>query len=89
MEFKEIKKILEKYKFFGFTVKVSEHALSYTFHSIPYFAVEIIVHVLKLDKDRIVSKVKIGNIEIEDEKELIPTLNDIYKIHKAILFKGN
>lgn len=86
MTFNEIKNILQRYNFFGFTGRRGEHKLSYTFHSISYYTVIIVVDVIKLDKERIVSKVKIGNIEIDDEKELIPTLNGIGKIHNRILF---
>jgi hypothetical protein len=86
MTFKQVEKILNKYHFYGFTVSRGEEKLRYTFHSVPYYAVNIIVDVIKFEKERIVAKVTIGNIEINDEKELIPTLNGIYKIHKKILF---
>ena len=88
MEYRDIVKILEKYKFFGFTVKADKkrEKLSYTFHSIPYFAVHIVVDTVRLEKDKIVTKVHIGDLVIEDEKELIPKLKNIYDIHKKILF---
>jgi hypothetical protein len=41
---------------------------------------------VRLEKDKIVTKVHIGDLVIEDEKELIPTLKNIYDIHKKILF---
>jgi hypothetical protein len=65
--------------------------LTYTFVSAPYFTVKILVDVLRLDNERIVAKVRIANIDIEDEKELIPTLNGLYKIHNKILYgkEGN
>lgn len=87
MTFKEIEKLLDKYTFHGFTGgRTSKHTLRYTYHSISYFTVNIIVDVIKLDKEKIVSKVKIGNISIENEKELIPTLNGVGKIHNKILY---
>jgi hypothetical protein len=93
MTFKEIQNILQKYRFYGFTVKRHEGnmKLTYTFHSITYFAVKISVDVIKLDKERIVAKVRIANIDIDDENELIPTLNGLYKIHNRILYgkEGN
>lgn len=89
MDFKEIQKILQEYRFYGLTVKRHEGnmKLTYTFHSVPYFTVKILVDVLRLDKDRIVAKVRIANIDINDEKELIPTLNDLHKIHNRILYR--
>jgi hypothetical protein len=53
--------------------------------------VKISVDVIKLDKERIVAKVRIANIDIDDENELIPTLNGLYKIHNKILYgkEGN
>lgn len=88
MTFKEIQNILQKYGFYGFTVKRHEGnmKLTYTFHSISYFTVKITVDVIRFEKERIVSKVRIGNIDITDEKELMPTLNGIYKIHNRILY---
>lgn len=93
MNFKEIENILHKYRFYGFTVKRHEGnmKLTYTFHSVPYFTVNISVDVIRLDKERIVTKVRIANINIDDEKELIPTLNGLHKIHNRILYgkEGN
>ena len=92
MTFKEIEKLLDKYTFHGFTGgRTSKHTLRYTYHSISYFTVNIIVDVIKLDKERIVAKVRIANIDIDDENELIPTLNGLYKIHNKILYgkEGN
>jgi hypothetical protein len=88
MTFNEIKNILQEYKFYGLTVKRHEGnmKLTYTFHSVPYFTVKILVDVLRLDKDRIVAKVRIANIDINDEKELIPTLNNLHKIHNRMLY---
>ena len=91
MTYKQINRILNTYKFFGFTVKRSSdnQRLSYTYHSVPYFAVNVIVDTIRLDKEKIVTKVQIGDITIEDEKKLIPTLDGVYKIHKRILYGGN
>jgi len=88
MNFEQIKNILQQYKFYGLTVKRHEGnmKLSYTFHSVPYFAVKITVDVIRLDKEKIVTKVRIANIDIDDEKELIPTLNGLYKIHNRIIY---
>lgn len=93
MSFKEIQSILQQYRFYGLTVKRHEGnmKLTYTFVSASYFTVKILVDVLRLDNERIVAKVRIANIDIEDEKELIPTLNGLYKIHNRILYgkEGN
>jgi hypothetical protein len=48
--------------------------------------VKITVDVIRLDKEKIVTKVRIANIDIDDEKELIPTLNGLYKIHNRIIY---
>ena len=88
MNFEHIKNILQRYNFYGFTVRRGENVMSHTFHSISYYTVTIVVDVIKFNKERIVSKVRIGHIEINDEKELIPTLNGIGKIHHRILY-GN
>ena len=88
MSFKEVEKLLHQNGFYGFTVKRHEGnmKLTYTFHSISYYTVNILVDVIRADKERIVSKVRIGNIDIDDEKELIPTLKGVYKIHNRILY---
>ena len=88
MTFKEIEKILGDYGFYGLTVhRCSDgNKLSYTFESISYYTVSITVDVLRLNEERLVSKVKVGNVTIDDEKELIPTLNGVYKIHNKILY---
>ena len=93
MNFQEIQNILQQHGFYGLTIKRHEGnmKLTYKFHSISYFTVDINVDVIRLDKDKIVTKVQIANIVIDDEKELIPTLNGIYKIHNRILYgkQGN
>ena len=88
MSFKEIQNILQQYRFYGFIVKRHEGnvKLTYTFHSVPYFTVKILVDVLRADNERLVVKVRIANIDVNDEKELIPTLNGLYKIHNRILY---
>ena len=90
MTFKEIREILEEKGFYGFTVKrgATPHQLSYTYHSISNYAVNIVVDTIRLEKEKIVARVKIGNITIDDEKELIPTLNGVNKIHNVIIY-GN
>lgn len=91
MEFKEIEALLNKYKFYGFTVTrdKTKTKFIYTYHSVPYFAVNVIVDTIKLNKEKIVTKVQIGDVTIDDEKNLIPTLDGVYKIHKRILYGGN
>ena len=88
MNFEQITNILEKYKFYGFTVKRHEGnmKLTYTFHSVPYYAVNIVVDTIRLNKEKIVAKVKIANIDIDDEKELIPTLNGLHKIQNRLIY---
>ena len=88
MSFKEIEKILNKYKFYGFTVSrdSTKTKFTYTYHSTPYYAVNIKVFVTKIDKEKLVTKAIIGDVEINDEKDLIPTLNNLYKIHNKILY---
>lgn len=88
MTFEQIESILQKHNFYGLTVHKSKdgYRLIYKFHSISYYAVPIVVEVLKIDKEKIVSKVKIGTIEINDEKKVIPALNGIDKIQHQILY---
>lgn len=90
MTFKEIQEILQNNSFYGHTVHKHKNGynLSYVFRNISYYTVPIIVDVLKANQEKIVIKVKIANIEINDEKELIPTLNGISKIHHNILYRG-
>lgn len=90
MLYEEIKELLAQRGFFNFTAKRDKNNrhVTYTYHSIVYYAVNIVVDTIKLDKERIVTRVKIANINIDDEKELIPTLNGLYKIHNAIVY-GN
>ena len=94
MEFKEIQKILEQYHFFGFTVhRDDKYNLKYTFRSIRYFTVQITVHIIKVNPDKLggqklVNEIRIGQIKIDDAKELITTLNNLNSIHKNILFKN-
>ena len=92
MNFDEIKNILEAHYFFGFTAHRDKYTLRYTFRSIRYFTILIIVNVIKTEPNKfgspkLVSNMSIGKIKINDIDELMTTLNDFNKIHKAILFK--
>ena len=89
MKYNDIKSILEHYAYYGHTVikhKNNKYALTYRYSSIRTFAVDIIVHVIKFNQEKLVTKVMIGNKEINDEEELTKTLENIYKIHKQTLF---
>lgn len=91
MNFDKIKEILQNYGFFGFTVTKKDGKIDYTFRSISYFTITIIVYTIKVDKkefgcDKLVTKMKFGDVEINDIKELLPLLKDINKIHKKLLY---
>ena len=93
MNFKQIKKILSKYHFFGFTVKRGDRRLTYTFRSVPYFCVAIVVDVIKVNpktfgSKTIVGRVTINDKEINDLKELVKILDkDVYSLHKKEFVK--
>ena len=56
MVFAKVQDILREYNFYGIIVhRDGNYKLIYTFHSVPYYAVNITVDVLRVDKDRIVS----------------------------------
>lgn len=88
MSFKELDKLLEKHHFFGFTVKRGDRKLTYTFRSIPYFCVVIVVDVIKVNPETFGSKTIVGRVtingkEINDLRELVNTLEkDVYSLHK-------
>ena len=93
MDFKELKKILAKYHFFGFTVKRGNKRLTYTFRSVPYFCVVIVVDVIRVNLEtfkttKLVGRITINNKEINDLKELVNTLKQgVYSIHKKEFVK--
>lgn len=87
MIFPKVKDILMQYNFYGLTVRRDgKYKLIYTFHSVPYYAVNVTVDVLKVDKERIVSSMTIGGIAVNDEKDLIPTLKMLGRIQHNILY---
>ena len=89
MIFAKVKEILRQYNFYGLTVRRDgDYKLTYTFHSVPYYAVNVTVDVLRVDKERIVSSMTIGGIAVNDEKDLIPTLKTLGRIQHNILY-GN
>lgn len=86
MDFEQIKKILEKYNFFGFTVK-RDSKLEYTFRSISYYAILITVEVIRVNPEtfgckKLVARITINGKEINDPKELKNELNNIYALQK-------
>lgn len=87
MDYKEIEQLLKKYQFFGFTVKRYGNKLRYTYRSIAYYAVIIDVHVMRVNPEtfgfkKMVLEVTINNNKINDLKELVNALKDIYKVQK-------
>lgn len=88
MDFKDIDKLLGQYKFFGFTVKRNGSQLRYTYRSVPYYAIVVMVDVLRVNPEtfgckKLVAKVTIGEKTINDPKELLNALRDIYSIQKV------
>ena len=88
MDFEQIKKILEKYNFFGFTVKRDgDSKLEYTFRSISYYAILITVEVIRVNPEtfgckKLVARITINGKEINGPKELKNELNNIYALQK-------
>ena len=87
MKFKDIKRLLAKYGFFGFTVKRGDKRLTYTFRSISYFCVIIVVDVIRVNPETFGSKTIVGRItindrEIEDLRGLKKQLDNIYPLQK-------
>ena len=93
MSFKELEKILSKYHFFGFTVKRGDNRLTYTFRSVPYFCMVIVVDVINVNPKTFGSKTLVGRVtlndnEINDLRELVKILDkDIYSLHKKEFVK--
>ena len=84
MDLEEIKEILDKYGYKPHYARISDKdKRMITFLSVSYYLIPIIVTIIKLSsKERIVVKVQLDKIEIDDVKELQPTLNGLYKMHK-------
>lgn len=84
MQFKDYKKHLESYGFYGFTVKEdTNYHLSYTFHSIKWFRLEPIVRVKIDGTDRNVYAVDCNGkhfTSLEDfQHEILDNLVDIQR----------
>ena len=93
MNFKDISNILRQKGFYGFTVKRGDHKLTYTFRSITYFCVRIVVEVIRVNPETFGCKTMVGRItineqEINDLKELKNAFkNDIHMLHKKEFVK--
>lgn len=95
MNYDKIRNILEKNKFFAHTVKRNGSRLTYSYLSVPYYAVKIDVEVIKVNPKifgiaKMVSSIIVNEKKIEDFKELMTTLNNLHKIHnkeRTKLFK--
>lgn len=87
MDFKDIERLLKRYKFFGFTVKRYGDKLCYTYRSVAYYAVVIEVHVMRVNPEvfgfkKMVLLASINGKKIEDITQLVNSLNAIYKLQK-------
>ncbi len=87
MDFKEIEKLLRKYGFFGFTVGRKDKRLSYTFRSISNYAIVITVEVIRVNPEtfkttKLVGRITINDMEIEDLRGLKKQLDNIYHLQK-------
>lgn len=93
MNFKDISNILSQKGFYGFTVKRGNHKLTYTFRSISYFCVRIVVEVIRVNPETFGCKTMVGRItingqEIEDLRELKNAFkDDIHSLHKREFVK--
>ena len=88
MNFKDIDRLLKRYKFFGFTVKRYDNKLRYTYRSVAYYAVVIEVTVMRVNLEafgfnKMVLLASINGKKIEDTTELVNALNNIYKTQKV------
>ncbi len=89
MDFKEIEKLLRKYGFFGFTVGRKDKRLSYTFRSISNYAIVITVEVIRVNPEtfkttKLVGRITINDMEIEDLRGLKKQLDNIYHLQKKV-----
>lgn len=84
MYLEELKEIIGKYDYQPHYVDIiNKHRMVQTFLSVKYHAIPIKVTIAKLNaKERIVLQVQIDNIEINDFKDLQPTLNGLHKMNK-------
>ena len=95
MNYDKIRNILEKNKFLAHTVKRNGSRLTYSYFSVPYYAVKIDVEVIKVNPKtfgmtKMVSEIVVNEKKIEDFKEFIATLSSLHKIHnkeRVKLFK--
>jgi hypothetical protein len=95
MNYDKIRNILEKNKFLAHTVKRNGSRLTYSYFSVPYYAVKIDVEVIKVNPEtfgmtKMVSEIVVNEKKIEDFKEFIATLSSLHKIHnkeRVKLFK--
>ena len=86
MNYDKIRNILEKNKFFAHTVKRNGSRLTYSYLSVPYYAVKIDVEVIKVNPEtfgmtKMVSEIVVNEKKIEDFKEFMTTLGSLHKIH--------
>ncbi len=93
MNFKDINNILNQKGFYGFTVKRGNHKLTYTFRSISYFCVMIVVEVIRVNPETFGCKTMVGRITINgqvinDLRELKNAFkDDIHSLHKREFVK--
>lgn len=87
MNFEQLKQLLKKYQFFGFTASKKDSRLTYTYRSVPFYAVIIKAEIIKVNPEtfgckKIVARVTVNGKEINDLTELVNTLKTIYKVQK-------
>ena len=88
MEFKEINDILNKYQFFAITAKKpNDYERIYTYTSIAYYAITIMVYTIKtkpntIGGDKLITHLTVNSQQVNDEKQLYHTLNNIYTLQK-------
>ena len=85
MNYEKVNKLLEKNRFFGFTVSRNGSRLTYNYRSISYYAVEISVEVIRVNPEtfgckKLVASVVISGKVINDHRELLECLKTIYKV---------
>lgn len=93
MDYKRIKKILEKKGFRGLFIKrVKANHLAVTFMNISYYAVEVVVEYLKVNpktfgNNTLVVSISFNGEKVNDFKEFMNTLDNVRSIHKKAVVK--